>query len=97
MLYADSEIPQGVLRCPPYSICLLTVAREVCQISVFSYVGITRLGIRYSNIDPLQERSTGSLPAFVRRRLRANQLSCGNLPWAIPVKIPNLTSEASRS
>ena len=35
--------------------------------------------MRYSNIEPLQDTSTGSPPAVVSSRPRANQCSCGSL------------------
>jgi hypothetical protein len=53
--------------------------------------------MRYSNIDPLQESNIGSPPELVNNLPRANQLSCGNFPCAIPTKIPNLASDASKS
>src|SRR3989304_5689302 len=71
-------MPHGTARFFPYSICLATAALQVWSSSVFSYAGITSSGIRYSNIDPLHERRTGSLsrsgeqasqgkPAFLRQ------------------------------
>ncbi|MEJ2613616.1 MAG: hypothetical protein P8Z35_01540 [Ignavibacteriaceae bacterium] len=64
---------------------------------MFSYVGITRRGIRYSNIEPLQERRIGSPPTVVSNRPKANQLSCGNCPCAMATKQLSLASEAKRS
>jgi hypothetical protein len=43
------------------------------SISVFSYVGITSIGMRYSNIDPLHEMSVALPPAVVSKRPSANQ------------------------
>ena len=48
---------------------------------------MTSCGIRYSNIEPLHDTSTGSPPASVSRRPSANQLSCGNWPCATARKL----------
>ena len=61
------------------------------------FVGITSNGMRYSNKEPLQERRIGSPATVVSRRPKANQLSCGNCPWAIATKLESLASEASKS
>ncbi len=53
---------------------------------MFSNVGMTSSGIRYSNIDPLHERSTGAPPDVVNVRPSANQLSCGSFPCAMATK-----------
>src|SRR3990170_7608740 len=58
-------MPHGTPRCPPYWICLVTAALQVRSSSVFSYVGITRSGMRYSNMEPLHERRIGSPAAAV--------------------------------
>ena len=90
-------MPHGTPRFFPYSICRPTAALQVWSISVFSYVGITRSGMRYSNIEPLHERRIGSPPAAVSRRPRANQDSCGSCPCAIATNVHSLASDASRS
>jgi len=54
-------------------------------------------GIRYSNIEPLHDISTGLPSCAVSSRPSANQLSCGSWPRAIAVKMPSRASEASRS
>ena len=73
------------------------LARKYAELLVRDWRGITSKGIKYSNIEPLHEASTGAPPAVVRRRPRANQDSCGNWPWAIATKLPRRASEASKS
>ena len=90
-------MPQGTPRWPPYSICRATAALQVWSSKVLSYVGITSSGIRYSNIEPLHDSSTGSPPVPVSRRPRANQLSWGSCPWAMATNVHKRASEASRS
>src|SRR5437868_15540208 len=96
-LYPDSEMPHGTPRLFPYSICFCTIALCVWSSRVFSYDGATSIGMRYSNIEPLHDNNIGVLPAFVNCRPNENQLSCGNLPCAIPVNVVSLASDASKS
>jgi hypothetical protein len=56
---------------------------------------MTSIGIRYSNIEPLHESSTGSPPVAVSKRPSANQLSCGTWPWAMATKLHRRASEAT--
>ena len=70
-------MPHGTPRCRPYSIWRRTAAWQVWSSSVSSKLGITSSGIRYSNIEPLQDSSTGSPPMWVSGRPSANQRSCG--------------------
>ena len=76
-------MPQGTPRCRPYSIWRATAAWQVWSRSVPSKPGITRSGIRYSNIEPLQLSSTCLPRAVVRRRPSANQWSKGIWPEAM--------------
>ncbi|MNU07477.1 hypothetical protein D3C72_2530850 [compost metagenome] len=55
------------------------------------------MGIRYSNIEPDQDSSTGTPALLVSKRPRANQLSWGTWPWAISTKLVRRISEASKS
>src|SRR6185312_2331537 len=96
-LYPDSEMPQGTFRVMPYSICRSTAALQLSSRRVFSYVGITRRGMRYSNIEPSHERRVGPDGELVSWRPRENQFSCGTSPCAIATKLANLASDASRS
>ncbi len=59
--------------------------------------GITSSGIRYSNIEPLHEISTGPARDVVSSLPSANQCSWGSRPCAIPTKLARRASEASRS
>ena len=58
---------------------------------------MTSSGIKYSNIEPLQLNSAGTLPALVSRRPSANQCSWPKLPCAMTMKLASRASEASRS
>src|SRR4030067_776824 len=81
-------MPHGTPLCPPYWICLATAALQVRSSSVSSYVGITRSGMRYSNIEPLHERRIGSPPVAESRRPSAKQDSCGSSPCALAPRQP---------
>ncbi|KAF5056939.1 hypothetical protein DSECCO2_362110 [anaerobic digester metagenome] len=90
-------MPHGMERFLPYSICLATEAMQVWSRRVDSKEGMTSIGIRYSNMEPLQDNRTGSPPAVVSSRPIANQLSCGICPWAMATKAASRASEARRS
>jgi len=61
--------------------------------------GVYRMsdGIRYSNIEPDHDMSTGRPPAIVMRRPRRNQCDGATLRFAIATKLAILASDASRS
>ena len=60
-------------------------------------LGITSIGIRYSNIDPLQEINVGAPFTVVSSRPSMNQCCCGTWPSAMATKLARRASEASRS
>ncbi|OQB76610.1 MAG: hypothetical protein BWX88_05338 [Planctomycetes bacterium ADurb.Bin126] len=54
-------------------------------------------GMRYSNIEPDHDTSTGARPPGASWRPSENQCSTGNCPRATPRKLPRRDSLASRS
>ena len=69
-LYADSDTPHGRPSSAPYSICRRTTKRLLCSSRLPAGARITRLGIRYSNIDPDHETSAEPL---AHRRVGASE------------------------
>ncbi|MNW22064.1 hypothetical protein D3C71_2233310 [compost metagenome] len=60
-------------------------------------MGITRFGIRYSNIEPLQDISAVSFSMVVNSRPSAYQLFCGSWLVAMARKLVRRISEGRRS
>ncbi len=89
-------MPQGTPHFLPYSRCDCTAVRMLRSMMVSGKWRIQSVGIRYSNMVPLHESSTGSPRNSVWVRPRRNQDSCGISPLAMATKLAIRASDASR-
>jgi len=71
--------------------------RQLWASSVSAGCRITRVGIRYSNIDALHDSRTDAPYMRVRGRPRWSQCSTGTSRLAIATKLATRASDASRS
>ena len=73
-------MPQGTLCCAPYCIWRSTTARYVSSSSVPGYARITSSGMKYSNIDALQDSSARAVPGGRERASELEPVLVRDLP-----------------
>ena len=90
-------MPQGSCCSRPKAICSATAALHAPCSTLPRGSASNRLGIRYSNIEPDQERSAAVLPTAWKGRPRAAQWPTGASALAMASRLVRRASDASRS
>ena len=94
---ADSDWPQGVPLPWASRCCSATAVRMIWCSTLPTGSSSTRLGIRYSNIEPDHDFSPTAWPTAKKGRPSADQCRTGRSPLAMPSRLVRRASLASRS
>ena len=90
-------MPQGSCCASAKAICSRSAAQPAWFSTLPCGSSSTSVGIRYSNIEPDQERSPASAPRAKKGRPSAAQCRTGTSPLATANRLVSRDSEASRS
>ena len=90
-------MPHGTPRRAAYAIWVSTAAAHARPIRLSGASRRSSVGIRYSNIVPLQDRSVVAPSTRQSGRPSWSQCSSGTSPFAMATKLASRASEARRS